>query len=400
MIQKKSSPFSFEFNKFKKENLNKERQKQEINTINFMKDINKENFEFTEDKKDIFKSNITNIKESQIEIDNPILFQLIEFGIEPKYSKRIFQYFHPQNIDEALDYLETKNGVVQHGFINDRNKMNKNCYLCGEARELHIINSKYEKNSNQLDINLSHENINNLPVESENINLKEFPKKLCEICSEDFVSNDENTVKNCKHSFCNDCWYDFLSVKIKENKLTSIFFKCLKYECQEKIFDKFVLNLLWSDDDLIKKYKKYKLKLEILNNPNKKLCPFPNCDSYLELEDIKNKDDQCKNNHNYCFLCLNKPHGKLKCNSNLDNDMIEFAKNHFIKKCPQCQIIKEKSSGCNHITCSKCNYQWCWLCNKKHEIGHYNQGKCKGFQYFKPNNEYEINLAFDGKIQL
>ena len=30
MIQKKSSPFSFEFNKFKKENLNKERQKQEI----------------------------------------------------------------------------------------------------------------------------------------------------------------------------------------------------------------------------------------------------------------------------------------------------------------------------------------------------------------------------------
>ena len=138
MIQKKSSPFSFEFNKFKKENLNKERQKQEINTINFMKDINKENFEFTEDKKDIFKSNITNIKESQIEIDNPILFQLIEFGIEPKYSKRILQYFHPQNIDEALDYLETKNGVVQHGFINDRNKINKNCYLCGEARELHI----------------------------------------------------------------------------------------------------------------------------------------------------------------------------------------------------------------------------------------------------------------------
>ena len=244
MIQKKSSPFSFEFNKFKKENLNKEKEKQEINTINFMKDINKENFEFTEDKKDIFKSNITNIKESQIEIDNPILFQLIEFGIEPKYSKRIFQYFHPQNIDEALDYLETKNGVVQHGFINDRNKMNKNCYLCGEARELHIINLKYEKNSNQIDINLSHKNNNNLPVESENINLKEIPKKLCEICSEDFISNDENTVKNCKHSFCNDCWYDFLSIKIKENKLTSIFFKCLKYECQEKIFDKFVLNLL------------------------------------------------------------------------------------------------------------------------------------------------------------
>ena len=81
-----------------------------------------------------------------------------------------------------------------------------------------------------------------------------------------------------------------------------------------KISDEFVLNLLGSDDDLIKKYKKYKLELEILNNPNKKLCPFPNCDSHLELVDIKNKDVQYKNNHNYCFLCLNKPHGKLPCN--------------------------------------------------------------------------------------
>ena len=54
----------------------------------------------------------------------------------------------------------------------------------------------------------------------------------------------------------------------------------------------------------------------------------------------------------------------------------------------------------NHITCSKCNYQWYWLYNKKYEIGHYNQGKYKGFQYFKQNNKYEINLAFDGKIQL
>ena len=31
---------------------------------------------------------------------------------------------------------------------------------------------------------------------------------------------------------------------------------------------------------------------------------------------------------------------------------------------------------------------------------HYNQGKCKGFQFFKPSNENEIKLAFEGKIEL
>jgi len=45
---------------------------------------------------------------------------------------------------------------------------------------------------------------------------------ICIICSENFISLNENTVKKCGHSFCNSCWYDFLSIKIKENKIASI----------------------------------------------------------------------------------------------------------------------------------------------------------------------------------
>ena len=39
----------------------------------------------------------------------------------------------------------------------------------------------------------------------------------------------------------------------------------------------------------------------------------------------------------------------------LSNDILEyislvdFSKNHFIKKCPNCSIITEKIEGCNHI---------------------------------------------------
>jgi len=161
-----------------------------------------------------------------------------------------------------------------------------------------------------------------------------------------------------------------------------------------------IINLLNNDYELIRKYKRFKTELEILNDPNKKLCPFPECDSYLELKDIKIKEVTCLNKHTFCFLCLQKPHGKLPCNENLDKSIIEFAKKNFVKKCPKCSIITEKTSGCNHIICSKCNYQWCWLCNGKYINGHYNQGKCKGYQYFKPQDEYEIKLAFEGKIQL
>ena len=71
-----------------------------------------------------------------------------------------------------------------------------------------------------------------------------------------------------------------------------------------------------------------------------------------------------------------------------------------MKKCPNCSIITEKTAGGNHITCSKGNFQWCWLCNKKYSYAHYQQGKCRGYQFFKPKDEYDIKLAFEGKIKL
>ena len=347
------------------------------------------------------QNNSLNLSQS---LNNPILIQLIDFGYDPIYSKRIIHYFHPLNVEEAIDYLNINQGIIQHRFIKDRNINNITCYVCGEKKETHLgyipENEEDKKHYNDSDIN----NVdvkqgyifNN--IEINNIELNVSPQKICEICSEVFIPSDENTVKQCGHSYCNSCWYDFFSAQIQENKLTSI--KCLNYECQESLNDEFILHLLNNNNELIKKYKKYKLEYEILNNPNKKNCPFPNCDSYLELKDPKNKDVTCLNNHTFCFSCLQKPHGKLACDQKLDISMVEFAKNNFVKKCPNCNIITEKSSGCNHMTCTKCKYQWCWLCNGKYTYEHYLEGKCKGYQFFRPKDENEIQLAFEGKIEL
>ena len=108
------------------------------------------------------------------------------------------------------------------------------------------------------------------------------PKNICEVCNENFISNEHNKIKNCGHSFCNDCWFNYLSIKIEENKIFSI--KCLDDKCQEKLTDEFIFQLLNNNENLIKKYKKYKFEYQIINDPNKKFCPFKNCDSYLELK--------------------------------------------------------------------------------------------------------------------
>ena len=388
-------------------------------------------------KRDIFKSVIAET--------NPIVIQLQQFGYDKIYSRRVFYYLHPEDLEEALNYMAVENGIIQHTFVPDRNSSNNLCYICGDVQKNHLKNLDLNDNINQINNNeefqedqkdednnkdiykksensslnngiftninkiknsilsLNKRNVrqdkvnieNNLNTKNELIS-KEEGKIECEICNELFVPNDKNTVKNCGHSFCSSCWYDSLSVKIKENKLPSI--KCLDYNCKEKLTEEFIINILNSDIDLIRRYKKYKLELEIINDPNKKLCPYPNCDSYLELKDILIKDVKCKNNHTYCFECLKKPHGNLPCNSNLYKSITEFAKNHFIKKCPKCGIIIEKNKGCNHITCIQCGYQWCWLCNQEYKPDHFSSGKCRGFQFYQPKNEYEIKLLMEGKI--
>ena len=457
------------------------------------------------------KKNNYSLSKSKLVETNSIVVQLIELGYDKIYSRRVFYYLHPEDIEEALNYMDIENGIIQHRFIKDRNNSNNICYICGEEEKKHLkeLNNEIIKNinnnneekvenndidtkeelepnndvdskerkekNNDIDINNNSEEDKNMENDKENIkkdndankdstvnninknslkklrinekdldeiqnnesnkisnqnqninlnknnkenNFKiqkqkiknipisetiiqvnksdEIEKKECEVCNEIFVVNRNNKINNCGHAFCSGCWYDFLSVKIKENKLPSI--KCLDYNCNEKLTDDFIINLLNKDINLIKKYKKYKLELEIMNNPNKKLCPYPNCDSYLEKKEIREKDATCKNNHSFCFECLKKPHGNLPCNENIDKSILEFAKNNFVKKCPKCGIITEKNNGCNHITCAKCGYQWCWLCNKQYTIYHFNKGKCKGFQFFKPKNDYEIKLMMEGKI--
>jgi len=331
-------------------------------------------------------------------MNNEIISQLIEFGYSSLYSKRIFQYYHPKDIQEAVDYLSFEEDKIQHVFIPDRNNNENNiCYLCGEQKDIHLA----DQIDNSLSEDLKESNIRKSFLENKS-KLKDsnesIKKTNCPACEEDFIPNEKNTLKNCGHSFCDECWYDFLSIKIKENKLA--FIKCMDYECSEKPDDDFIINLLNSNQELIDKYKRFKLELEIINDPNRKFCPFPNCNSFLELKDKNNKEVKCSNNHIFCFLCLNAPHGNLPCNNEIDKSMVEYEKKNFVKKCPKCDIITEKIPGCNHITCAKCNYQWCWLCNGEYDPYHFYEGKCRGLLFFRLKDENEIKFAQEGKIEL
>ena len=349
-------------------------------------------------------NNHSNMNDDDIsfsEIDNPIINRLLEFGYNYKLSKKLITYLNPPNIEQAIEYLSEENGIIQHHFIQDI-KDNNICTICGKIRELHLRRNLFEIN-NLDDINSNNNNSINDSYVSKSITIKEeiilegkTENKICEICDEEYIKSNQTKLEKCSHSFCKNCWLNYITINIIDKKLIKI--KCMESKCEEILPENFIYTIIKSNNNLISQYKNNKLREEILSNPRKKFCPFPDCNSYAR----KNKNEKnvkCENGHIFCFYCLKNHKEDEKCEKELDEKMEQFAKKKFIKKCPNCGCWTEKYEGCNHITCIKCGYQWCWLCNEKYKEDHYNTGKCKGFQFFKPKNEKEIQLAFEGKIR-
>ena len=145
------------------------------------------------------------------------------------------------------------------------------------------------------------------------------------------------------------------------------------------------MNHIKDDNKLVNKYKKFKKRALIINDKNKKQCPKPDCDSFLEKSTLS-KYVKCEHGHEYCFECLKPPHGKTACDALLEKELLKWSKKKRVKRCPRCKIYTEKNEGCNHMTCASCKYQWCWICEGNYSYDHYRFGKCEGLQFVKADN--------------
>ena len=72
---------------------------------------------------------------------------------------------------------------------------------------------------------------------------------------------------------------------------------------------------------------------------------------------------------------------KKKCEKVIDEGFEEWKSHTLVKRCPYCKFWTEKNEGCNHMTCSQCKFQWCWICEQECVIGHYSFGQCRGLHF-------------------
>ena len=352
---------------------------------------------------------------------NNIINILIDMGFDIQLVTTICNNIHPIDVQEALDYLnENDQGLFTHSYIPNERFV---CSICGKGRGAHQNEAHFlEENNNNEDfdlfidneidnnINILDININNMfsqrryRLESfyQNSKLNKFEDynttKTCGICEEKIEYPETEKIRiKCNHSFCSDCWLNYLKEKINNANVAKI--SCMQSGCGVILDSTFIKKILEDNLDLIKKYEKFLERQKILQSDKKyKFCPIPDCDGYAERKD-KDKYVKCNFGHEFCFNCLSKPHGNRKCSEILDTEFEKWKSHKIVKRCPKCKIWTEKNEGCNHMTCVECKFQWCWLCQKEYKPNHYIQGSCRGLQFEREEDEEKIKKLMEENLK-
>ena len=180
--------------------------------------------------------------------------------------------------------------------------------------------------------------------------------------------------EECGHSFCKKCIHDYVIYKI--SVLQEI--TCPQEDCAFSI-DAGSRCFQDIPEDYKKKYRKYLLWRQTIDNPNLRLCPAENCEGVIETN-VSYACQACRTL--FCKECMLKAH-EGPCDANFQNNFKEW------KRCPSCSMFIEKAEGCNHMTC-RCGHQFCYVCLLDWQEEHYNCGDNGNFVQGGPFFRYML----------
>lgn len=260
---------------------------------------------------------------------------------------------------------------------------------------------------------------------------------------------------DCGHVFCVQCLQDFYNNAINEGDLVSV--RCLDPGCAKKreeaqspkkrrkgkTLSPSELLQIPLEHDMVTRYVKLKHKAELESDKNTIYCPRKWCQGAARskkhrkprgLEVVESDDESeteggeirkftagndllsvCEDcSFAFCSRCYSSWHGEFKsCSPKRDTGelteedkaSLEYLKLHTTP-CPTCAAPAQKTHGCNHMICFKCNSHFCYLCSAWLEPGnpykHYNMentGCYMRLWELEGGDGDDVGIGFAGGVQ-
>lgn len=94
-------------------------------------------------------------------------------------------------------------------------------------------------------------------------------------------------------------------------------------------------------------------------------CPTPDCPQVYRTTQQK-ATLQCPSClTSICTRCHAEAHDGFQCADQVQDELFnKWMKEHDVKHCPTCNVPIERTEGCNHMTCTRCQTHICWQCMK------------------------------------
>ncbi|XP_070570683.1 ankyrin repeat and IBR domain-containing protein 1-like isoform X2 [Ptychodera flava] len=218
---------------------------------------------------------------------------------------------------------------------------------------------------------------------------------ICDICAGNISRSEDPVDMPCNHQFCRICWESYLTGKIQEGDAHNIL--CPAYNCTKLVPLETIENLV--SRDMARRYLQFDIKAFVDSNPHIKWCPAPGCGRAVKYPEGEatargsasnysappptSKSVDCGTGHFFCWDCLGEAHEPCSCEnlkiwhekiteikpeelSNTTKDSESAANFLWLvtnsKPCPKCNSPIQKNEGCNHMKCTKCKYDFCWVC--------------------------------------
>jgi ariadne-2 len=190
-------------------------------------------------------------------------------------------------------------------------------------------------------------------------------KGLCDICLQTEVRKHS---LDCGHAYCVECWRSHVLVQLQSGSALTI--ECMAQECRYSLPAEVSMWLLETHPSARRRYEQLAVGECVHANPCLQRCPGADCERFFMVKKALAKRVQCSGcATSCCFRCRLDYHAPTDCATIRqwlakcadDSETANYISAHT-KDCPQCHVCIEKNGGCNHMQCTGCKFEFCWMC--------------------------------------
>ncbi|KAG9747735.1 hypothetical protein KCU73_g7274, partial [Aureobasidium melanogenum] len=200
---------------------------------------------------------------------------------------------------------------------------------------------------------------------------KQCRKRICLVCDtkkhfSQFPSHTKVSSHDHGANVCRPCYFSHLEVEIDSKSWDEV--ACP--ECPIKLTYQEVEHMTNAEN--FAKYERACIRATLAADPDFRFCFSSACESgQLHPGGASEPIFSCQVcRHKHCVVCETNWHEDQTCEEfqaelhrNTENDeKSEKEVEKISKPCPECRVPIQKNQGCDHMTCSRCRHQFCWIC--------------------------------------